>query len=507
MFQKIRWSQSIVIVCSALLIAVSFGCSQSKTLTILHTNDIHAGYVPHEAIWVNSDPKPMVGGFEELWWTVDSLRKVKGATIVLDGGDQMTGTPISDIDYKGASGGAIFEMMNMVGYDAWTIGNHDLDISQDNLRKLISILTFPTVSANLLDTLGNFPLSNKDYVIVNKNGIRIGVIGFMAPDLFKLTNTNNLKGLKVLKPSDIAQGVIDKIYGQTDLIVALTHAGVDEDSILAVSTHGINVIIGGHSHTRLRTPKYINGVIICQAGSNCENLGELNLIFEDHKVTHYDGKLIQLWARANRGKTEMGNFVKRFQDEVSSNYGERIGTLVTDWKRTGKGETNLGDFIADAMREAGNAQIAVTNTSGIRKDLSAGPIRKLDMYEICPFRNYLSTFPLSGKEVRTFVEQHVQSLADGKSSLQISGIECTWKRADGKISITSLKVGKNEVKDNAEYIFATTDYFINQGDKYLGFMPANVTISGKTIYDILIEKVQKEKTINSQIENRFQEIR
>src|SRR5262249_13543276 len=129
----------------AFLLGVSLASGQPKSLTILHTNDIHASYVPHEALWVQSDPKPMVWGFEELWWTVDSLRKPKGATVLLDGGDIMTGTPISDIEYKEASGGALFEMMNMTGYDAWTIGNHDLDISQDNLRKLTAIAKFPTV--------------------------------------------------------------------------------------------------------------------------------------------------------------------------------------------------------------------------------------------------------------------------------------------------------------------------------------------------------------------------
>ena len=502
-----RCFKSIIVLVIVSLVVVSFACSQPKTLTILHTNDIHASYVPHEALWVQSDPKPMVGGFEELWWTIDSLRKAKGTTILLDGGDVMTGTPISDIDYRDASGGALFEMMNMTGYDAWTIGNHDLDISQDNLRKLTGIAKFPTVSANLVDTLGNFPLNNKEYVILKKGDVRIGVIGLMSTDLFHLTNTNNLKGLKVLPTSEVTQKIIDKILGETDLIVAVTHEGVDDDSLLAVSTHGLNVIIGGHSHTRLKTPKLINGVIICQTGSNCENLGALDLTVENHIVTKYDGKLIQLWARLNRGEAEITEFIERFQSEINAKYGEQLGTLVTDWKRSGKGETNIGDFIADAIREGANAQVAVTNSSGIRKDLHAGPILKLDLFEICPFRNYLATFSISGKELRAFAQRYAQTLVDGRSALQVSGLTCTWKRVDGKADIQSLKVGNEDINDGKQYLFATSDYTVNQADKYLGFVPSAATITDQTLYDIFVAKVKKEKTINSQIENRFQEIK
>jgi 2',3'-cyclic-nucleotide 2'-phosphodiesterase (5'-nucleotidase family) len=95
------------LVFALLVLAVCTGCGQSRTLTILHTNDLHASFLPHDAFWIQSTPKPLVGGFKELWWTADSIRKAKGDTpvLLLDGGDVMTGTPISEIEYK-AHGGA-----------------------------------------------------------------------------------------------------------------------------------------------------------------------------------------------------------------------------------------------------------------------------------------------------------------------------------------------------------------------------------------------------------------
>jgi len=93
------------------------------------------------------------------------------------------------------------------------------------------------------------------------------------------------------------------LHPQTDLLIALTHQGVDEDSILAMKVQGLDVIVGGHSHTRLKHPKIVNGVLIVQTGSDCENLGVLDLKLEKHHVISYDGSLIQLWYNAARPKT------------------------------------------------------------------------------------------------------------------------------------------------------------------------------------------------------------
>jgi len=484
--------------------ALSF--TQPKTLTILHTNDIHASFLPHEAFWLQTTPKPFVGGFKELWWMVDSIRKVKNDVLMLDGGDVMTGTPISDIQFQGADGGGLFQMMNMIGYDAWTIGNHDLDISQDNLRKLTAIAKFPTISANLTDSSGNFVLNNKDYLIINRNGLRIGIIGLMTMDLFNVTNTNNLHGLKVNNVTEVTQKLIDKISPETDLLVVLSHEGVDDDSMLAATTHGLNVIIGGHSHTRLKVPKVVNDVLICQTGSNLENLGELELTVENHKVTSYNGKLISLWSRNDRPENEMSKFVDSFKDKIDKEYGEVLGTISEDWKRTRNGESNIGTFISEALREQANADIGVTNSSGIRKDLSAGKVKKMDLYEIAPFRNVLCTFPISGKVVRVLVERYLRALTDGRTSIDIAGITCTWKRENGEPKIQSIKIGGNDLEDERQYTCATSDFVINQKEKYIGMVPPNVTYTTTTVFNILAEKVAKEKTIGAKPTMHFQEI-
>ncbi len=468
-----------------------------KTLRILHTNDMHAGYVPHEAAWIRTDPKPLVGGFKELAWTIDSLRPLVPATFLLDAGDVMTGTPAAEYVYHGVIGGALFEMMNAMKYDAWEIGNHDLDISQDNLRSLAGLAAFPTLCANLTDSAGTLPLHNRPYIVLERGGVSVGIIGIMSRELFQLTNTKNLSGLVVQPPAATAQRYVDSLRGKADVIIALTHEGVEDDSILAVSTSGINVIIGGHSHTRLKAPKTVNGVLICQTGANCENLGVLDFTVDDHHVTSSAGKLLSLWPRHEDAKGPVAAIVDEVKAAIDKDYSNVIGTLQEDWKRNSRGESAIGHFIAEAIREGGEASIGITNTSGIRSDLSAGPIRKSSLFEVMPFRNALCTFTMKGKDVRALVLRYLADFHGGRTPIQISGIECTWRLEGDAPAVVSLSVGGKELQDGEEYKCATSDFVINQGEKYLGFVPSGVSNATETVFDLIVRKVEREKALTS----------
>lgn len=483
------------------------GC-QPKTITILHTNDIHAAFLPHEAAWVRSEVKPQVGGFVELGFLVDSLRlNKKSPILLLDGGDVMTGNPIADMTYKDAYGGALLEMMNMIGYDAWAFGNHDLDISQNNLKALISIARFKTVNANLKDSAGKLFQGAQEYAIIERGGVRIGIIGIMSRHLFELTNTNNLKGLQVGPPLETLQMVVDRIDPETDLIVAINHQGVDEDSTMAERLNGVDVIIGAHSHTRLRSPKVVNGVIIVQTGANCENLGELELTVDDDRVTSSTGKLHTLWARPEYPRDSLTDFVNEWKDKVEKDYNRVIGMAESDMRRSRGGESGIGHFIADAIRDETGADFALTNSSGIRKDILKGDIRKVDLFEVAPFRNYLTTFTLKGSEVRELVGRYVKGIAEGKTSIDLSGIECSWKKEAGSTSVTSIILNGAELDDAREYRCGTIDYVINQAERYLHFVPSGVSTSEILLYDALVRKVTKEKSIKDNSEYRFKEIK
>jgi 2',3'-cyclic-nucleotide 2'-phosphodiesterase (5'-nucleotidase family) len=477
--------------------------SQPKTITILHTNDMHASFIPHEAFWVKENPKPLVGGMNELSFAVDSLRRMKSATLLLDAGDVMTGNPITEYAYRGAEGGALFEMLNRIGYELWTPGNHDFDISSANLRKLTTIATFPTVSANILDTLNHFPVNNKEYVVIEKNGLKIGIIGIMSDDFYNLVNQNSSAGIKILPSIETLKRLAALLRPQTDLLIALTHQGVDEDSILAMNVQGLDVIVGGHSHTRLRHPKKVNGVLIVQTGSNCENLGVLDLKVENHHVISYDGSLVQLWYNAARPKTGLSAFIDSVKMVIDKDYSKVIATLKTDWNR-GHGESGIGNFIADAQREAVQTDVSFMNSSGIRKDMTAGPITKKDIFEILPFHNLLTTFRVSGSQLRTMIDTIVKN----HGNVQTSGIQCEWqKKENGGIEFLKIIVNGQPLEDSKTYTCVASDYMMGISEKYFGIKIGTITILNQTVFSAIENKVRAMKEISSEIEYRIHEVK
>lgn len=476
-------------------------CSQPKALTILHTNDIHSNFLPREATWVRDKPKPQIGGFNEIYCVSDSIKREKNV-LLLDAGDVMTGNPITEYQYKGALGGALFEMMNIIGYEVWCPGNHDFDISQDNFVKLTKIAKFPTVSANLVNNEGKNHLNNLPYIIVDKAGIKIGIIGIMSQDLYGLVNQNNLVGIRVLSPIETLQKYINQIDPKTDLIIALTHQGVFDDSVLAVNVSGLDVIIGGHSHTRLNKPKVVNNVIIAQAGGNGENLGELEVFIENDKVTNFNGKLIPLWFRPGRPSNLLTMLIDSMQTVIEKDYNEVIGILKSDWKR-GSGESGIGNFITDAQRIAAKTDIAFMNNHGIRRDLPAGKITKKDLFEVLPFYNILTTFQLSGQQIKSIVKFYIKE----KSPIQFSGIKCQWTKKEGDIEILKLDIQGNPIEDDRIYSAAASDYFIGEAKRYLGIEINNAIQLNMTVFDEVRKVVLQTKEIDSQNENRIEEIK
>ncbi len=483
-----RQSAASLVAVSALGIAA---CAQPRSLTILHTNDMHASFLPREAVWVKETPRPMIGGFKQLEFAVDSLRTIRKNVLVLDAGDVMTGNPITEREYRGAQGGALFEMMNRIGYDAWCIGNHDLDISQANLKGLVAIADFPTTSANLVDDRSAFPVGNRPYVIIERGGLRIGIIGLISQDLYGLVIQTNLTGIRVLSPVETLQRYIDELDPQTDLLIALTHQGVSDDSMLAANVRGLDLIVGGHSHTRLTSPRVVNGVYIVQAGSNTEYLGLVDMDVEDDRITRLNARLHPLWANTERPGTPLGSLIDSMQVEIDREYSEVIGTLKGDWLRRDNANS-IGSYVTEAQREAVQADICFMNTHGIRRDIPAGPITKRALFEALPFRNVLATFQLSGAQLRSVFAHAIKT----RSAILATGITGQWQsESGGRITFQDLRVGGNPLEDGRMYTCTANDYLIGEAKRYLGVELPQVIYLQRTLFATVEAAVRKDKEI------------
>ncbi len=469
--------------------------AQPRTLTILHTNDMHATFVPREALWIKTQPRPMVGGFTELAYTIDSIRQTRSDVLLLDAGDVMTGNPITERMYRGASGGTLFEMMNMMGYDAWCPGNHDLDISQANLIALTTIAKFPTLCANLVNDQHQFPLHNIPCTIIERNGLRIGIIGIISQELYSLVLQANLTGLRVLSPEETTQKYVDLLRPKTDLVIALTHEGVDDDSALAASVHGLDMIVGGHSHTRLKAPRVVNGVYIVQAGSNAENLGVVTLSVDNHHLTNVRGQLLQLWAATKRPPSSVSTLVDSMQAEIEKEYSEIIGVLHGDWVRGGS-ESAIGSYITEAQREAVRADVGFMNIHGIRKDIPAGPIRKKDLFEALPFRNVLATFQLTGTQLRTVLQYVVRT----RSAVILAGITATWLLGrDSSVELRDVRINGNALEEKRAYTCVASDYLMGEAQRYLGIVPANIIYLQRTLFETVEKRIRDDHDITPKV--------
>ena len=498
-----RWALSAAVVFCVV------GCKRTQqqgAITLLHTNDMHSQYIPMAATWVDTKPRPLIGGAVALEEQIRRIRQHRPASLLLDAGDILTGTPLSKIAVNGAKGGGFVEMMNLMGYDVMTLGNHEFDEGQENLRRLIELADFDVLSANLLVN-GKLlaPLGEKIYQVGN---LKVGVVGLILSDLADVTAVKNLAGVEVLDPVRTAQNAINRLDRKTDLIVLLSHQGYEQDLQLAQQIRGADVIIGGHSHTRLPKPVKENGVLIVQTGSKTTSLGVLTCSVAGDSIADYDYELISTWVDQVREPSKLlTERVELYRRQIDDEYGKTIGTLLTDWVRTDYAESNLGNFVTDAIRDQARSDFAVINGGGIRKDLPAGPITKLDINEILPFSNYLVTFECTGKDLLTLIKTNARAAALEKHSvLQVSGIDYSFRKISADdVAILSANVGANPIDPQAVYRGATVDFVLfGQSQRYFGFEPQKHSEIGILLADAVIERILQQTEIRSFIEGRMQ---
>jgi len=357
---------------------------ESTKILILHTNDMHAQYVPLEAFWVKGEVKPLIGGFGALDAYI-TLERDKGVpTLLMDAGDLMTGTLLSDVVDGGVKGGALLKMMNDMGYDVMALGNHEFDNGQENVSKYHEVAIFPILNANLLKE--GKPIA-PTYVILEIAGIKVGVVGLMTKDFYEVVSKSRIEGLELISLPVAAKDIVKEIDPFTDLVILLIHAGVEEAKELAREIKGIDIIIGGHRHMRLEQPVIENGVIILQTGSKTNYLGRLEIVVQGDSVSWYMGGLIPLWVDSITVEPNLAAKIKGFENDILKMYGDTIATLITDFNRSSRRESNVGSWVASVIKFTTNSDFAIMNSGGIRKSVSAGPLTRLDIKEMLPFEN------------------------------------------------------------------------------------------------------------------------
>ena len=491
-----------------LCVTVLAGCAQwggpgpekDKTyaITILHTNDHHGRF------WKNREGEY---GMAARKTVIDQIRQeVKAAggySLLLDGGDVNTGVPESDLqdavpDFKG---------MNLLGYDAMAVGNHEFDKPPAVLRMQRDLATFPMLSANIYQN-GQYLFA--PYKVFNLGGVRVAVMGLTTEDTRKMVHPDNLRGITFANAQTETAKLLPDLRQQADVVIAATHMGHYEngkhgvqapgDVELARAVKGLDLIVGGHTQNPACMkaenvvdrayvpgtdcqPDRQNGTWIVQAHEWGKYVGRADFTYRngEFKLVKYtlipinlkkpvktsDGKtLLQTYTPEIAESPEMLQLLKPFQDfgqqKLLVEVGSSDGKLEGDRSVVRNQPTALGVMIGRAMMDKTQADFAIVNAGGVRDSLPAGKLTYKDVLTVHPFGNTVAVVSLTGKEVQTYLAAAAKMTPGSGAFAQFAGIELVIEAGQ----VVSAKLASQPIDPAKTYRMTINNFVAAGGDGY-----------------------------------------
>jgi 5'-nucleotidase / UDP-sugar diphosphatase len=523
-------------VLAVLLLTISVVSAQEDTfsLTIMHTNDVHGGYGPYDA----SRDATTDGGATRQMTVVNQIRAEGGNSILIDAGDRFTGT----LFHQQWLGEDSARIMNAMGYDVMTAGNHEFDNGDAVLEAFVDAIEFPFITANVTFT-GTLADKIQPYTVLEVGGEQIGVIGLTPPDTAILASP----GEGTVFSDDLAgavQGAVDALTeAGVNKVILMSHIGFEADQALVPELSGVDVVVGGHSHTLLSNaytgaaatyPVVVEdstgaNVYIVQAASSLRYMGRLNVQWDaEGVVTSATGDVILL-SRYIAPDPTMQELIDELRVPIEALTATPVGDsevfLVGDRAVCRATECNLGNLITDAMRAYSGAQIAITNGGGIRSNVPVGEptpadlvlaapqtVTLGDVLTVLPFGNLVSTFELTGADVIAALENGVSRVEDGSGRFpQVSGIRFSW---DGSLEAGSRIVSVEVLGEDgsytaldpaATYTVVSNDFMRRGGDGYSVFAEnaLNAYDGGNPLDVVVADYIRLNSPVNPQIEGRI----
>ena len=483
------------------------------SLTILHTNDFHARFEPiskyDSGCSAESNAEgECFGGSARLQTAIEDARARSNNAILVDGGDQFQGTLFYTY-YKGA---VAAEMMNQMGYDAMTVGNHEFDDGPEVLRGFVDTVNFPVLMSNA-DTSAE-PLIHdaiQKSVIIERGGERLGLIGLTPQDTDELASPGD--NIIFTDPVGAVQAEVDRLTAEgVNKIIVLSHSGYMTDIHVAENTTGVDVIVGGHSNTYLSStdedaegpyPTMVGGTAIVSAYAYGKFLGELNVTFDDEgNVTEAAGEPLIMNAEVHEHEATVARIAELAEplDEIRNMVVAETAEAINGDRSVCRAmECPMGNLVADAMLDRvadQGIQIAIANGGGIRASIDAGDVTMGEVLTVLPFQNTLSTFFVSGETVVAALENGVSQVEEGAGRFpQVAGLQFTFDataEAGARVSdVTVMSGGEwTAIDPAAMYGVVSNNYVRNGGDGYAMFKDAeNVYDFGPDLADVTAEYI------------------
>jgi len=509
---------------------------KTYAITILHTNDHHGHF------WQNDHGEYGLGAQKTL---VDGIRREVaaqgGSLLLLSGGDINTGVPESDLqdaepDFRG---------MNLVGYDAMAIGNHEFDNPLSVLRQQEKWATFPLLSANIYQKSTGQRLF-KPYALFDKQGIKIAVIGLTTDDTAKIGNPEYFTDMEFRVPAQEAKQVVEQLRKdeKPDVIIAATHMGHydngehgsnapgDVEMARSLPAGYLDMIVGGHSQDPVCmagdnrkqadyvpgtpcSPDRQNGTWIVQAHEWGKYVGRADFEFRNGelKLVHYQLIPVNLKKKVEKadGTSErvyytqqiaedptMMKLLTPFQEKGKAQLGVKIGSvngkLEGDRSKVRFVQTNLARVMLAAQRERADADFAVMSGGGVRDSIESGDITYKNVLKVQPFGNTLVHVDMKGSEVEQYLAVVANMKPDSGAYAQFANVSLV---ADGK-GVSEVKINGQPLQADKTYRMATLNFNALGGDGYpkLDGLPSYVN-TGFIDAEVLKQYIEKHSPLDA----------
>ena len=461
---------------AAWLLLLGAGCqagAQSPVhVVILHTNDIHGQLRPRNG----------AGGIAEI----ATIVRREAPDLLLDAGDLFTGTYLSDHSL----GVPTILSMNAMGYAAAAIGNHEFDYGQTALRLRLRDARFPFLSANLESPISEI----RKYTVKTVKGIRFGIVGATTEELATTTHPRNLGGVAVTSIVEAFGKVLPEVRAQSDVIIVTAHVTDAEEKRLAEAFPEIPLIIGGHNHTALG-PIHVGKTLIVKTGSSGRNVGRVDLYFSGKSLGNVESRLIPV-ERVNPDP-DVAKILVPFEADADAKLSEVVGETKGELASSSSAESALGNVVADAMRLAGNTEIAIHNPGGIRARIGSGSITWGEVFEVLPFENTLVTMKLSGAQLKRIL---------GSRLFIVSGLRLRMdlQARPGQRLVSASLADGTPLQDSRSYSVTTNDFLVAGGDGASEFAKGADTVdTGVALREALVAYLRTHRPLTPRLDGRI----
>ena len=480
-------------------------------ITILHSNDVHShlqefGVSGLQCTEAEKEENKCYGGVARMMHKIKEIRAISPNLVLLDAGDQMQGNLLDHA--------TIARFMNSMKYDVMALGNHEFDQGQESLAKLVSELNFPVVSANMDLSRSNLlkDTAIKPYFIIERYGLAI--LGLLTSESRHrlIIGTSDID---FLDPVVTAQVYIDELHAMgIKRIVALTHNGYEEDTLIAKGTHGINLIVGGHSHTLVPTTAIQCEVVghesersyIVQAHQFGDHLGHVELTYSDNDELISIGGSSILLDQTVQEDSELKELVRETQQILDkANSGKRIiANALNDFPPCEKKSAvcAMAVLIGECLLEEDNdttfETVAFMNNGGVRASFRKGSITVGSVFTVLPFGNKVARYIATGQDIWDTIEGSIR----GRNVLtnEVIGSNPQWAgltyEFDETLSpmLQSVWIEDKRLELSQEYAVLTSAPMIEGVDNILSTKPLQFEL-GNNMADTIVECLYRRKVI------------